>query len=359
MLGIILRKLIFFSVLSIVICLGFLEKYFLIDEAMAKSDSKEIEFVVVHKQDSTENMELIKKFGDRIKKRTSGKIKVHVTPFNSLSPSSEIASGGVLRSIVDVYTGKIQMSQVPIERLLFLSPDIDVLGMPKIFRDHEHVRKVLDGKVGDELRQSLLEGSNYRMRGLAFTYSGGWRNIYSTKKIDSLKDLAGLRMLVRGGRMGIDVMHFLDISPVSWFVGRQGFKQAFFDNKLDLEEAEINRVADLIIKKPELVNKIKVILETHHSLFLTLLVVNENFFKSLGEKFQKILREEAQQLAIEERALSIKQETENKKLLLSKGIAISPLSKQDQDNLMAISLKIQNKYKRLLGGYIDEIRSTK
>ncbi|MCB0363390.1 MAG: hypothetical protein KDD35_11740, partial [Bdellovibrionales bacterium] len=155
----------------------------------AKPVKKMIHFVVVHKQDNSENMKLMSQFGERVEQRTSGEVAVQIEPGRYRLPSGKESGNGVGRAIVGVYGGQIQMSQVPIDRLLFLSTDIDVLDMPNIFTDHRHARQVLDGKVGSELQESLLKGSNNRVRGLAYTYSGGWRNIYSTKNIRFLKDL--------------------------------------------------------------------------------------------------------------------------------------------------------------------------
>ena len=61
------------------------------------------------------------------------------------------------------------------------------LDMPFIFEDHEHATRVLEGEVGEFLLDKITEKSN--VRGMAFTYSGGFRNVLSNKKVNSLKGL--------------------------------------------------------------------------------------------------------------------------------------------------------------------------
>ena len=84
--------------------------------------------------------------------------------------------------------GKIEMSQM---YTTWLAEDIEhdmlALEMPFIFEDHDHATRVLEGEVGEELLEKITEKSN--VRGMAFTYSGGFRNIITDKTVTSLKDL--------------------------------------------------------------------------------------------------------------------------------------------------------------------------
>jgi len=84
--------------------------------------------------------------------------------------------------------GKIEMSQM---YTTWLAEDIEhdmlALEMPFIFEDHDHATRVLEGEVGESLLEKITEKSN--VRGMAFTYSGGFRNIITDKPVTSLKDL--------------------------------------------------------------------------------------------------------------------------------------------------------------------------
>ena len=84
--------------------------------------------------------------------------------------------------------GKIEMSQM---YTTWLAEDVEhdmlALEMPFIFEDHEHATRVLEGDIGEELLEKITGKSN--VRGMAFTYSGGFRNIITDKTVTSLKDL--------------------------------------------------------------------------------------------------------------------------------------------------------------------------
>ena len=84
--------------------------------------------------------------------------------------------------------GKIEMSQMYTTWLAErYEHDMLALEMPFIFEDHEHATRVLEGEVGEFLLDKITEKSN--IRGMAFTYSGGFRNVLSNRKISTLKDL--------------------------------------------------------------------------------------------------------------------------------------------------------------------------
>jgi TRAP-type C4-dicarboxylate transport system substrate-binding protein len=70
--------------------------------------------------------------------------------------------------------GKIQMSQMVTTNLAAAyNKDMHVLDMPFLFRDHDHATEVLEGAPGKQLLAGLAKNSP--MRGLGFTYSGGFR----------------------------------------------------------------------------------------------------------------------------------------------------------------------------------------
>lgn len=121
--------------------------------------------------------------------QSAEKIEVEVM---TLSEYSEKYNDGVQvtkHNLLDLMEqGKIEMSQM---YTTWLAEDIEhdmlALEMPFIFEDHEHATRVLEGEVGEELLDKITEKSN--VRGMAFTYSGGFRNIITDKTVTSLKDL--------------------------------------------------------------------------------------------------------------------------------------------------------------------------
>jgi TRAP-type transport system periplasmic protein len=324
----------------------------------AETSPVRLQFVMAHKPDNQDNVGLIQAFADRVKERTKGAVEITPTALQPL-PEEALANGHEL-ALGKVYTGEIAMSQISVKKFSEISPVIDVLDMPMLFRSHEHASQVLDGKIGADLRESVRTGSNGAVRGLAFTYSGGYRDIYSTKPIASVSDLKGMKMRLRSARSGRDAMAALgldffsfppgnDLTP-SW-IARHAVPEGL------AEEAELNRI--IVYKKadPAMVSHVKTVLETRHSLFLTLLVVHGPTFDKLTSDQQQIVQEEANRLAKEERELSISQEAAAKKQLEADGVKFVALSAQDKALLEDMGAKVQNKYRAELGKWFEAIKN--
>ncbi len=319
--------------------------------AIASDTVHNWEFLVAHKPRNTEHVKLIQKFADRVKEKTAGKVNIQLK-------FSDYGVDRTLRKAVEmVYTNQVQMSQIPVNRFIQVSTELDVLDMPMLFRDHAHAHNVLDSEIGKSLRDTVALGSNMNIQGLSFTYSGGWRNVYSTKSIDSVADLANMKMRTRNGRLGNDAMDGLNLDL---FVNNdwREFRSMHLNQKVALaEEAETNRILSYHKAAPDLVKEIKTVLETNHSLYLTMISVNGDSLKKLNEKQRAILQAEANLLAQEERTLSIDQAAEGKKRLQKLGIKFIQITEKDRFALEKMAAKIYKKYKKTHGDWIRKIKA--
>ena len=121
--------------------------------------------------------------------QSAEKIEVEVMTLNEYSEKYNDGVAVSKHDLLDLMEqGKIEMSQM---YTTWLAEDIEhdmlALEMPFIFENHEHATRVLEGEVGETLLEKITEKSN--VRGMAFTYSGGFRNIITNKKVSGLKDL--------------------------------------------------------------------------------------------------------------------------------------------------------------------------
>ncbi len=73
--------------------------------------------------------------------------------------------------------GVIDMNRVNSAPFNNLVPETVVFGLPFLFRDTEHMHKVVDGEIGDEV---LAAFEQHGLIGLAF-YDSGARSFYSTQ----------------------------------------------------------------------------------------------------------------------------------------------------------------------------------
>jgi len=94
---------------------------------------------------------------------------------------------------------------------------MNVLAMPFLFRSIEHLQKVLDGPIGNEILSSF---EPYGFVGLAF-YDSGARSIYnSVRPIRSIADMKGLRVRVQQSEQMSDTIKALGAEPVQLAYGQ-------------------------------------------------------------------------------------------------------------------------------------------
>ena len=130
-------------------------------------------------------------FAQEVAEETRGEYQINVidlTEWNQRAKDNLTTLTTDRERIINlVGNGSIDLATVYANTLGTLDQDMYALSMPFLFRDHEHAAKVFEGPIGE----SLLEGYSRRsnIQGMAFTYSGGFRNVLSSKKVSTLKGL--------------------------------------------------------------------------------------------------------------------------------------------------------------------------
>jgi tripartite ATP-independent transporter DctP family solute receptor len=98
------------------------------------------------------------------------------------------------------------MTKVSAASMSSFAPEYQLLGVPYLFRDREHLFNVLEGDIGKEI---LAGGSEFLLRGLCY-YDAGSRSFYSKDKpIESPEDLNGMKIRVMNDKMAVDMVGVL------------------------------------------------------------------------------------------------------------------------------------------------------
>ena len=82
--------------------------------------------------------------------------------------------GLICDPFLELKEGRVQCSQLFSDILGdYDATDFYALSMPYLFKDHDHASRVFEGEIGKSLFEHLYEKT--QVRGLSFTYSGGYR----------------------------------------------------------------------------------------------------------------------------------------------------------------------------------------
>jgi tripartite ATP-independent transporter DctP family solute receptor len=141
--------------------------------------------------------------GRLIEEKTAGRLQIRVFHSRQLGEEKE--------TIEQTRAGAIDLNRTNVALIGSFVPAMNVLAMPFLFRSIEHLQKVLDGPIGDEILGSF---EPFGFVGLAF-YDSGARSIYnSVRPIRSMADMKGLRLRVQQSELMSDMIKALGAEPI-------------------------------------------------------------------------------------------------------------------------------------------------
>lgn len=111
--------------------------------------------------------------------------------------------------------GGIDINRTSLAPMNSIAPLTGVLSLPFLFRSTEHMRKVVDGSIGDEILATL---EPHGLIGLAF-YDSGARSMYNTRRpIHSPADMDGMKIRVMNSDIFVDMIAALggNATPMSY-----------------------------------------------------------------------------------------------------------------------------------------------
>jgi TRAP-type C4-dicarboxylate transport system substrate-binding protein len=296
-------------------------------------------------------------FREKIAELTDGKFEVEI--YTSSEYEKQFKNSVLKDSTTDrvdpmsmLDNGELEMSQLHITELArWHSPEFWALEMPFIFRDHDHAARVLEGDIGKKMLNGLVDKSP--ARGLAFTYSGGFRCMASDVEIKSLEDLKGLKFAASRNPITIDMIEAIGAVPeifvIKDYANREkieGLKAAALDTTIPRYLAQFQNT-----NKTYLTN-------TKHSLFLTSIIVGNKFWDSLDADTQVKFNEACQYASRLERQWSVEEAEEfaAKGNHTDIGVTYSEFDQQETEKFKTLVNPLYNKYREFFyPGLIDGI----
>jgi tripartite ATP-independent transporter DctP family solute receptor len=130
-----------------------------------------------------------------LSERTAGKHTIKVFGQSALGSEKD--------TVEQTKLGALDMVRVNTAAFNNIAPETVVPALPFIFKSKEHMRKVLDGPVGEQILKAL-EPQGFI--GLAF-YDSGSRSFYTpSKEIKTLADVKGMKIRVQQSDMWVAMM---------------------------------------------------------------------------------------------------------------------------------------------------------
>lgn len=319
------------------------ESYFSVRNATYPDNAEiKIRWMISH-QPERYFLEAAKTFKSIVEEKSGGAMTVEIVSYREdvpeeLLPDQRDSAHELLAS------GDVDIMQAYVkEEILDAQPELFALGLPLLFRDYEHIDEVVDGPIGDRLL-SGFDGSPYT--GLAFTFSGGYLSFFSnTAAITNLESLRGKTISEHDlpayhslyEKLGMTIA---DIPPASADIRNAVYNDFFGGSEELYGDGESG----------------KSFLHSRHAVLFTVLLANADFFASLTDEQQSIVRDAAKEAARTERR---EIQYDEARLRDSQEQSwVHDLSPADQNSLREIAEIMKSELTPNLGrGIVDQIEN--
>jgi tripartite ATP-independent transporter DctP family solute receptor len=155
----------------------------------------------IHNSDDYPTVTAVKFMSEELKKATGGKDSIKVFNKGALGTEKE--------TIDQVKIGALDMVRVNISPMNSVCAKTNIPVLPFLFRSVDHLHKVLDGPIGDEIAKDC-EAAGFVL--LAY-YDSGSRSIYSKKPVKTIADTKGMKIRVQQSDLWVAVAGAMGANP--------------------------------------------------------------------------------------------------------------------------------------------------
>lgn len=218
--------------------------------------------------------QLIQQFADSVAEKTEGRVEFEMFGNGQL--------GTQLQYFQQIQKGVVDVGLVNSAALENVIPAIGVVNLPYIFRDSEEYGEVMTSPV---VRDALAEAAaQHNFWPLGFL-SSGFRSIYTTREIDGIDDLQGMKLRTMSSPTYIEMLERFGAVPTPLPFGElySGLQQGIVDGAegglAGLYVANFGEVA-------------KYAIETNQTRLTDFIVTSIRFHDALSEEDRMIVEEE-------------------------------------------------------------------
>ena len=225
----------------------------------------------VHNADDYPTVAAVRHMSQLLEKASGGKHKIKVFNKGALGSEKE--------TIDQVKIGALDLTRVNISPMNNICPLTQVPTMPFLFSSVAHMRKVLDGPVGEEILKSC---EPMGFVGLAF-YDSGARSIYAKKPIKTVADAKGLKIRVQQSDLWVALVGAMGANATPMPYG-----EVYTGLKTGLIDAAENNIPSFDTAKH--VEAVKVYSKTEHSMAPEMLLMSKVVWDKLPKAEQDMIR---------------------------------------------------------------------
>lgn len=282
----------------------------------------------------------VENMGKKLEAQTNGRIKMQMFPGAVLGQEKE--------TVEQTQIGALQINRISLGVIGPIVPDVDVFNMPFVFRDIAHMRKVIDGPIGDELLTKVT-ASPARLVALGWM-DGGARSLYTKKLVKSPADLKGVKVRMMGNPLFVDTMNAMGGNGISMAYG-----EVFSALQTGVIDGAENNPPSMFTSNHYSAGA-KYYAQTNHLIIPELLVMSKVAWDKLTPADQALVKKLGREAQMEQRVLWDKSVEDYSAKLKAAGVEFVPV---DQKLFFDATAPVRAKYGAKFADLMKRIDATK
>jgi tripartite ATP-independent transporter DctP family solute receptor len=278
-------------------------------------------------------------FAKRVAEKTHNAIQLEVYPAGQLGNDPKVLEG--------IKLGTIDMGMTGNPFFSAFAPEMNVLDLPYLFRDYDHVYKVIDGPIGVEILRAVEKNG---MKGLG-TIEIGFRNLTNSRHpVKSPEDMKGLKIRTTPNPAHLQAFRLLGANPVP-----MPFTEVYLALKTGTVDGQENPIT--LIEAMKFYEAQKYLSMTNHAYTVSNVVMNLKKYEELKPEYQKALHEALHEAVVWQRRLD--RELEGKALAKMKAAGLQVEDRPDVEAFRKIVADVvaEDYVKKFGREILDKIRN--
>lgn len=251
------------------------------------------------------NTEAMESFAESVAERTEGRLEPQV--YNNA------VLGDQPDAIEQTRNGALDFGNFNMGPMGPIVNETNILSLPFIFNDIEHMHEVMDGEIGQQFAEALAEKNLIALS----WFDSGARSLYNTSHpIHTPDDVGGLKIRVMNNDLYVDMIEAMggNATPMAYGEVYQSLKTGVLDG------AENNYPSFQSSNHFEAAGFYSL---TEHLIIPECLCIAKSSWESLSAEDQEIVREEAIKAAELQRELWKESSEESRQMVLDAGVEIN------------------------------------
>jgi len=299
-------------------------------------EKKHVKWVIAHEPIGL-FLKVAERFAREVNEQTNGMFDIEVLSLSDYADKYNNGEKITKYHLMDlINSGAIEMSHIYTTWLADYNKDLHALDLPFLFRDHDHADRVLEGSIGTELLAGVSKNSN--IKAMSFTYSGGYRVVPSNFRGDTVESWKGRKVRTSRSPVAVDTFKLLGAEPLE-NISLEEMNEYADRGEIDAGESTYVRVFPLDQYK-----SFRVVNDTAHSLFLTSIIVNNDFFAQFSDEIQNIMSTAAFNAARAERRESVADIPNILAECEERGVEVVRMDATEEAKFKAVTEKVYDKY---------------